>query len=210
MHETRIPKQAYEMIRRMSEKNVNSWITDLKYFLYSNGFGCVWLFQSAGNEKAFCNSLKERLCDVFKQSWYGKLTSEPHLHFYSSFKSMIYLNSFLLHRTLPFSLQTTLIRFRLGVSNILCHRYKYSNNINIHLCPLCKKDIEDENHILLVCKVYENLRLTYLPEKFLKNRCTFNSSLLMSNENYQFHVAKYLYHSIKVRDHFVKMDSESV
>ena len=32
----------------------------------------------------------------------------------------------------------------------------------------------------------------------------------MSNENYQFHVAKYLYHSIKLRDHFVKMDSESV
>ena len=120
---------------------------------------------------------------------------------------MIYLNSFLLHRTLPFSLQTTLIRFRLGVSNILRHRYKYSNNINKHLC---KKDIEDEHHILLVCKVYENLRLTYLPEKFLKNRCTFNSSLLMSNENYQFHVAKYLYHSIKLRDHFAKMDSESV
>ena len=210
MHETRIRKQAYEMMRRMSEKNVNSWITDLKYFLYSNGFGCVWLFQSVGNEKAFCNSLKERLCDVFKQSWCGKLTSDPHLHFYSSFKSMIYLNSFLLHRTLPFSLQTTLIRFRLGVSNILCHKYKYSNNINIHLCPLCKKDIEDEHHILLVCKVYENLRLTYLPEKFLKNRCTFNSSLLMSNENYQFHVAKYLHHSIKLRDHFVNMDSESV
>ena len=160
-------------------------------------------------KKHFVIHLKKD-CDVFKQSWYGKLTSDPHLHFYSSFKSMISLNSFLLHRNLPFSLQTTLIRFRLGVSNILCHEYKYSNNINIlvHLCPLCKKDIEDEHHILLVCKVYENLRLTYLPEKFLKNRCTFNSSLLMSNENYQFHVAKYLYHSI--RDHFVKMDSESV
>ena len=133
-------------------------------------------------KKAFCNSLKERLCDVFKQSWYGKLTSDPHLHFYSSFKSMIYLNSFLFHRTLPFSLQTTLIRFRLGVSNILCHRYKYSNNINIHLCHLCKKDIKDEHQILLVCKVNENLPLTYLPEKFLKNRCTFNSTHLMSNK----------------------------
>ena len=119
-------------------------------------------------KKAFYNSRKERLCDVFKQSWYGKLTSNHDLHFYSSFKSMIYLESFLLHRNLPFSLQTTLIRFRLGVSNILCHRYKYSNNIDIQLCPLCKKNIEDEHHIILVCKVYENFRLTYLSDKFLK------------------------------------------
>ena len=127
MHETTVPKQEYMMIG-MNEKNVNSWVNGLQYFLYSNGFGYVWLFQKVGNEKASRILFKEKLCDVYKQSWLGKLTSNPDLHFHSSFKSMIYLESFLLYGALPFSLQTTLMRFRLGVY-IPCHRNTFSNNI---------------------------------------------------------------------------------
>ena len=52
----------------MSEKNINSWVTDFKYLLYSNGFGYVWLLQNVRNGKAFRNSLKERLYDVLKSS----------------------------------------------------------------------------------------------------------------------------------------------
>ena len=57
------------------------------------------------------------------------------------------------------------IKFRLGVSEIYCHRYKYSKNIDLMRCPFCVRYyLEDERHILFICPMYMSIT-----DKYFKN-----------------------------------------
>ena len=96
LQNTRICKQAYEMLLSLSENGSTNWVSDLKYLLCSNGFGIVWLCNGVGNEKHFLSTLKVRLIDCFKQSWNDKIRNSEHFQTFYSYKSFIlpelYLN----------------------------------------------------------------------------------------------------------------------
>ena len=47
----RLPRQAYEMLERMSERGMRTWVSDIRDMLCMNGFGHVWIFKYVGNVK---------------------------------------------------------------------------------------------------------------------------------------------------------------
>ena len=143
---------------------------------------------------------KERLCDNFKQNWHEKLISSEYLECYSSYKSMIVTEQFLNDRTLNRYTRNILLRFRFGVSDILCHRFKfYTNNETLTICPLCKSAKEDEYHVMYVCDTYENLRTNLLPEKFSLRRNKMTMYIFFADSRYYSILATYLCNMFKLR-----------
>ena len=75
-------------------------------------------------------------------------------------------------------------KFRMGISDIALHFYRYKKHTELDLiCPLCKNANEDDLHFLLCCPVLNNLRERYIPLKFYRNPCQFRASLLLASEN---------------------------
>ena len=60
------------------------------------------------------------------------------------------------------------------------------------MCPFCPHKIETEFHCIFICNAYTSIRTTFLPQKFIDKANLQTLKKLLSNENYQIHLAKYL------------------
>ena len=194
LDKARIAKQAYEMLLSLYESKQcsDSWVADIRTLLLENGFGLVWLNKQVGNEKRFLQSLKTRLVDCFKQGWNAKMSVSDNFQCFYSFKSQIAPELFLNDQTFSRLHRNVLIQFRLGVSKINGHRYKFYKNKALLKCPSCKNVNEDEFHILFCCPVYEELRLKMLPQNIICQRNVYSMCKLMSETVYHRCVARYL------------------
>ena len=103
--------------------------------------------------------------------------------FYSSFKSGIQPERFLNNNCFGRSLRNAFIKLRLGVSQINCHRYKFSPNKTLLNCPFCATEEENEFHTLFVCLIYEELRLNTIPSKFMSKRSKNKLSILIASNS---------------------------
>jgi hypothetical protein len=72
---SRLPKQAYEMLKNLDERGKVCWVTLVKNFLFSMGLGYAWIHQGVGCEKTFVSLFKQRIKDVFIQEWYSAVVS---------------------------------------------------------------------------------------------------------------------------------------
>ena len=190
MPNTRICKQAYDMLVKLSESGSRNWVSDIRNLLCLNGFGIAWMFKQVGNEKMFLGLVKERLRDCYVQGWFSKIKNSKHLECYSGFKSMFQSETYLNNSYLIKSHRNVIIRFRCGVSDINVHRYKFSHNANSFMCPFCKNEKEDEFHVLFVCPVYERLRTLYIPLNFRSRPSVLFMNMLMASNSHG--LAKYL------------------
>jgi hypothetical protein len=59
----------------------DNWVTSLRKFLQSHGFGYVWESQSVTSEKYFIAQFVNRLKDVYQQEWHSSVTSNVKLSF---------------------------------------------------------------------------------------------------------------------------------
>ena len=182
---TRICKQAYEMLLSICEKGSDNWVTDIKTLLMTNGFGIVWLHKGVGNEKVFLQSMKTRLIDNFKQNWNAKMSVSDNFKCFYSYKSHIVPELFLNDGSFGVTYRNALIKFRLGVSKIYGHRYKFHKNKTMLKCPFCKNADEDEFHVLFIWPIYEETRLNIMPNNLLCERNVYSMCRLMSEDMYQ-------------------------
>ncbi len=100
-------------------------------------------------------------------------------------------------------LKCIMTKFRLGVSELSVHYYRYRNHTEENLiCPFCKEMKEDEVHFVLCCPVLDDLRKQYIPPKFCKNPCCFRLSLLLASTNQEIirKLSLFLYKAFKIRD----------
>ena len=73
-------------------------------------------------------------------------------------------------------------KFRIGVSDLAVHRLRHREFKESDLiCPLCKKEKEDEVHFVLCCTALQTLRSKYIPFKYYRQPCLFRLSLLMAS-----------------------------
>ena len=122
---------------------------------------------------------------------------------------MIMAESFLHNNVFNRNLRNSLIRFRFGVSDILCHRLKFSKiNTNQLNCQLCFNGREDEFHVLCKCVRYEYLRATFLPQHFLLNRSHMKMYQLLADSKNHFAIALYLYNVFKYRANVLQKEWE--
>ena len=199
MPSNRFPRQACEMLDRLSSNGHITWSTHIKDILCKNGFGYVWLFRQVGCTKTFCQKLKYTLCANFSQNLNSKIDNSDNLQFYKSFKNIFETQGYLTNNLFSNHLRKLLIRFRLSVSRINCHRFKFSLDPEKRLCPLCKLFVEDEYHVIFICKFYENIRPNYLPVS-ARPMCGLKPMVeLFSDEKYFYNLSRYLSQIFELR-----------
>ena len=187
----RIVNRAYHMLVNLDADSKTNWVSDIRTILISNGYGYVWLFKSVGCEKTFLFNLKQTLIDCFHQGWHAKVSDSEKYEFYYSFKSMILKEHFLSKVLMPKCFRDVLIKFRLGVSQINSHRYKFDRNKDKLYCPFCDRLNETETHVLFHCPAYAELRISYLPVNTLHQ--------LFTKQELNFSLARFLFYVFKLR-----------
>ena len=181
-----------------------------KTVLCEQGFGIVWLSGYANNENYVLSEIKSRLIDVFLQNWSTKLSNNEDTFLYFSFKSHFTPKHYLSSKLLNPTLKKYLSRFRCGVSKLNTHRYRYSQNKSHILCPFCPNQIESEIHSIFLCEAYKDLRLLYIPNKFIEKASLQTLAVLLSNESYQLFLGKYLLAMFTRREKLLKERSTSL
>ena len=152
----RLPKKIYAMRYNLLVHNKITWVNHVMMCSYQHGFGFVWESpESVGNTKLFLRVFKERLIDGFRQDWHSKINSSNYLTLYSTFKVDLVRGSFLCELKHVGSRETP-FKFRLGVTNLRCHKNRYSTGGDLNWkCPFCD-EYETELHFFYLC--VQNMR----------------------------------------------------
>ena len=167
----------------------------------------VWQNGGVGNKKIFLKLLKTRLIETYTEEWTSAMQNNDRYSIFYSYKSCISLSSYLVSLK-HIEARNTLIKIRLGVSQLKTHsaRYTYSSNYSDEdvICPTCKEDIETVKHFVLVCPTYEHIRKDYLPSKYYINPTLFKLTLIMATENPKIisQLALYLVKAFELRSAF--------
>ena len=197
--QNRIVNQSYKCLLNLNLKGKNNWVTSVQNVLCSNGYGVVWLFGEVGHTVSFFTKLKQTLIDSFNQGWNSDMSSNANCSFYYGFKPIIETELYLRNHNLKLHLRNVLVKFRLGVSEIYCHRYKYSKNIDLMRCPFCVRNhLQDEFHILFTCPMYMSIRDKYFKNLFpllLNDQIKVNEFIV----NQWYIISKYLHEMFALR-----------
>eukprot|EP00745_Piridium_sociabile_P006243 TRINITY_DN14019_c0_g1_i8.p1 TRINITY_DN14019_c0_g1~~TRINITY_DN14019_c0_g1_i8.p1 ORF type:complete len:809 (-),score=78.12 TRINITY_DN14019_c0_g1_i8:134-2281(-) len=155
----RLPKQAYILLTNLDNLGKINWVSKVRSVLELMGFGFVWLNQGIENEAMFLSAFRERMVDVVKQKWFADIRESERCQLYKSFKSVLSTEIYFSDITIK-AFRDSLVRFRLGVSEINTHRNRFISNITAgkNDCPFCPQTIEDEKHFIFHCPKYGNIR----------------------------------------------------
>ena len=135
--------------------------SDVKLMLFQYGFGYAWIEQQVGNKTKFLRVLKQRLIDCFKQDWHAKIFTSERFCEYKSFKYILKYENYLFTCTIR-RYRDVLVRFRVGVNELNCNKYRYSTNGQLKLCPLCGAAEEDGIHFIFACGAYNDIRENFV------------------------------------------------
>ena len=126
----------------------------------------------------FLSIFKQRLKDIYLQTWHEYISSSSNLNHYSSIKSSFQIENYI-QSLKDKSLVRVLCKFRISLHTFKINLYRQRKCIDLKdvICTNCNSgDIEDEFHILFNCNKYAHLRLKYLPE--LKNMVSCKQSMI--------------------------------
>jgi len=97
------------------------------------------------------------------------------------------------------------IRFRFGINELMTNRGHVRDKRDDLSCPFCRDEIENENHLLLHCEMYDDIRNTYLKNYVDWARRIGCSFLIDGHEvDKTRKVAMYVYDAIR-RRHFLSV-----
>jgi hypothetical protein len=165
------------------------------------GFGYVWLNEGVEEIVEFIRVFRERLILCRWQEWEFHVNNSDRFSVYTTFCTSADVKTYLL-LNIDKHLKYVMSRFRLGISEIAEHYYRYrKHNQSDLLCQLCKKEKENEMHFVLCCHVLQDLRVRYIPSKCYNFPSMFKLALLLASTHEQTikNVAIYLYKAFKLR-----------
>ena len=152
--------------------------------------------------KQFVNRLK----DMFVQNWSTSISSNAKLESYCLYKETFMFEPYLDVLNIR-KFRSVYVNFRTSCHDLEIERARYRNVPRAErLCRMCNSGIiEDEYHFLMCCDFYNELRILYIPRKYLVNVCMQKFVMLMScrNETVIKSIATYLYHAFKKRFAFM-------
>ena len=161
----RIYNIALQLNKLENTRPASFWIENIKNILYKYGFGYVWENQNYVDDIIFKDQFKNTLIDCFWQNNNAEINDLSHNRLYRhlSTESFDYLEK------LPnIFLRIALTRLRLGSHYFMVERGRWKKLDYIdRICFDCN-EVEDEFHVIMCCKKYNDLRKKYLPECLYK------------------------------------------
>ena len=202
MDDIRIPKQAYKMMILMDESEKKCWVTQVKDVLSKNGFYCVWLQQGVGDEKKFLCELKQRLTDNFIQEWNATIRDKDRYFPYRNVRSIFEPEQYLSALEI-YCFRVGLCQLRLGVLPINNNLHRYSACAIQRNYVVCVNAIENEEHLLFACPLYNDIR-EKLPNDTSQNTVTASLENVLSwkSKTNMFRLAKFVFSAIRRRKEF--------
>ena len=171
----------YSLCRKMhldTENNYHSqWIEFMRSTFDNAGLSNIWLHNGEGHPTAYIKlALKNATQDADLQNWFSELADNSQCTFYRMFKEQPELGR---HISLLDERDYVILnKFICRNHSLPVAKFKYRNSPQCTeselLCNLCNNgDIGDEFHYLFKCCHFENSRLTYLGQKYIRNANVF-------------------------------------
>ena len=190
------------MLCQLMETGKKTWAYYLKTLLYDIGCEDAWNQQGVGNESSFLTLAKQRLTERYEHSWSDSISTSERFEFYASFKSVHCREKYFDYPQLR-CFRDIYTQFRFGISPINVHKMRYKEGITPRnlLCPACKREIEDELHVLFTCNAYNDIRREVKILDRLNQENTIDAALVMKNDNILTvkEISRYLYRIFKRR-----------
>ena len=156
-----------------------------------------------------------KICnDTYDRFWSESIATSSKAISFNKYKTNIHLDPYLLIN-LNTKHRIALSRFRLSNHSLWIEKGRHTKPITDkkkRLCDLCKIEIEDEKHFLLICPLYSPKRI--ILENACRNTCSRYDSLdseqkfifIMSNENIEIlkTLSKFIFDSMSLRDKIVE------
>jgi len=206
-----ITKTIYSVIFNDAQQNITynhrNWASHIKNTLDELGLSNIWADQTTiinqTDQTFIYNTIKQRLLDNYKQSWYSEINNSPRLMSYCRFKNTFELEPYLDFITNK-KYKTSLTRFRLSSHRLEIERGRYNNILRENRkCKFCNGHaIENEYHFLLVCPLYREIRKKHL-KSYFQRWPTFNKfDFLMQSANKRdiISLAKYIFNANEMRN----------
>lgn len=195
MEDSRLPKQAYSMMRIQDQSGKRNWASEIRELLTKIGFDTVWLNQNVNNVNAFLDACKQSLFDIFIEDWSTKVRYNDRYILYSQvtgcFGKLNYIDEVNIY-----CFRVALTQLRMGVLPINSNMNRYGLNPRASKCPFCENQEEDEIHLMFSCPIYADLR-----NRFLTNIDFNNFPVLIEGNDIDqsLLVAKFVFHAMKRR-----------
>ena len=163
-----------------SRMNKELWSQKIKRVLDQIGLGYLWT-KAHENGMGILNIIKQRLKDIELQRWLSDVNSDIRkdanqknkLRTFRKFKTIeTYKCEDYLRQVTNVQHRITLTKLHLSNHNLAIETGRYVRPYKKpeeRICPICKKDVEDERHFLTMCPSYQEKRSTlfeYLNKKY--------------------------------------------
>ena len=187
--DNRLIKRVYCIQRNHIENdgNVTNWVSLLRDLLCVHGFGHVWLNQGVGSINCFMMVFKQRMKDVYYQSWNATIRDSrkaiTYKHIVEGFRPQFYLSNI---RIPKYRHAMTKLRLRNNRLKVETGSWNGPNAIVYHerICEFCNQNhLEDEYHFVMTCSYYTELRRIFIPKYYRIRPNMYKFVSLMSTEN---------------------------
>ena len=174
----KLSQVAYNDVK--SRMNKELWSQKIKRVLDQIGLGYLWT-KAHENGIGILNIIKQRLKDIELQRWLSEVNNDVRkdanqknkLRTFRKFKTIeTYKCEDYLRQVTNVQHRITLTKLRLSNHNLAIETGRYVRPYKKpeeRICPICKKDVEDERHFLTQCPAYQEKRSTlfeYLNRKY--------------------------------------------
>ena len=199
---TRLPRQAYE--RELKETNKpGNWAEGIKQLLTTNGFAFIWENEGYECSKAMFRNFKQSLVDQFWQNWHSDIETKDRYDRYRTFKQNHQREHYVDSITIT-KFRRAFARLRLGITNIR-NNDRFLKPYSSTYCLFCSDNIvEDEEHFLLYCPTYCQLRHKYLLRCWITLKNVTVTDLLANDSTMVTRcTSMYIFHVNKIRDNLL-------
>ncbi|XP_067652478.1 uncharacterized protein [Haliotis asinina] len=202
----RLPKKCYNMLVLFDRNGHTNWVTAIRKFLFSKGFGYVWNNQYVDFKNLFISELTRRLKDMYLHEWFENMSLSSKCLYYRMIKYNLDQEMYLSVINVK-KFRTALSRFRCSSHNLYIEsgRFRAIDREN-RICKLCDQcAIEDEYHFLLICPVYTRLRNLYINKYYNVHANQHKFVALLSNRNKIIlqNLAMCVYYAMKFRAEYM-------
>lgn len=203
--ENTVPRKVYMMLKHDAANNISyngaNWAFQIKSLLDKLGLTYVWLQQ--GDITIPFSLIKQRILDLYKQTWYAEINNSNRLLMYSRFKHELDFENYL--DFIPEKkYKIALTKFRLSSHDLAIERGRFENiQRSDRLCKYCNLGlVENEYHFLLTCPLYKDLRKKFLPNFYCHwpTLNKFDDLMLKKSKSMVLRLSKYIYFAMKLRN----------